>query len=160
MDSVTYSHNRGITCEQFVDVLNRSTLGERRPVADRERMASMLRHSNLLCTAWDGELLVGVARSVTDFSYCCYLSDLAVDAGYQRRGVGARLIQETQARLDPRCMIVLLAAPNAEGYYPKIGMKPHRSAWMLPAAPYLRREPRGPSESAGPSLAGQAVGEG
>jgi GNAT superfamily N-acetyltransferase len=162
MGALTYSHSRSITCEQFVDVLNRSTLGERRPVADRERINSMLRHSNLLCTAWDGELLVGVARSVTDFSYCCYLSDLAVDVAHQKRGVGSRLIQETQARLDPMCMIVLLAAPKAEGYYPKIGMKPHRSAWMLPAAPYLRREPGrpgDPSQSPGPSLAGRVTGQ-
>jgi GNAT superfamily N-acetyltransferase len=138
MVAVTYSHNRSITCEQFIDVLNRSTLGERRPVANRERIASMLRHSNLLCTAWAGERLVGVARSVTDFSYCCYLSDLAVDVAFQGRGVGTRLIQVTQERLDPQCMIVLLAAPKAEAYYPRIGMTQHRSAWMLPAAPYLR----------------------
>lgn len=146
MDSVAYSHDRGITCEQFIDVLNRSTLGERRPVSNRERIASMLRHSNLLCSAWDGGLLIGVARSVTDFSYCCYLSDLAVDAAFQKRGVGARLIQETQLCLDPQCMIVLLAAPKAEGYYPKLGMTQHRSAWILPAAPPLplRREPGQP----------------
>lgn len=140
MDCVAYSHSREVTCEQFVDVLTRSTLGERRPVSNRERIASMLRHSNLLCTAWDDDLLVGVARSVTDFSYCCYLSDLAVDVAYQKRGVGTRLIQATQERLDPQCMIILLAAPKAEAYYPRIGMTQHRSAWMLPAAPYLRRE--------------------
>jgi predicted N-acetyltransferase YhbS len=139
MDTVTYSHNRTITSEQFIDVLNRSTLGERRPVSNRERIASMLKHSNLMCTAWVDDRLVGIARSVTDFSYCCYLSDLAVDVAYQKRGVGTRLIQATQARLDPQCMIILLAAPKAEAYYPRIGMTQHRSAWMLPAAPYLRR---------------------
>jgi GNAT superfamily N-acetyltransferase len=160
MDTVTYSHSRNITCEQFVDVLNRSTLGERRPVANRERIASMLEHSNLLCTAWSGDVLVGVARSVTDFSYCCYMSDLAVDAAYQRKGVGVRLIRATQERLDPKCMIVLLAAPQAEGYYPKIGMTQHRSAWILPAAPYLRREPGhalGPAASAGLSASGRVT---
>jgi len=83
MNSLTYTADQKLTIEQFIDVLNRSTLGERRPVADRERIASMLQHANLLCTAWDGDLLVGVARSVTDFSFCCYLSDLAVDAAYQ-----------------------------------------------------------------------------
>jgi GNAT superfamily N-acetyltransferase len=161
MRTVTYSHSREITCEQFIDVLNRSTLGERRPVANRERIASMLRHSNLLCTGWDGDLLVGVARSVTDFSYCCYLSDLAVDVAYQKRGVGTGLIQATQARLDPQCMIVLLAAPKAEDFYPKIGMTQHRSAWMLLAAPYLRRESgrqSGAGAASGPSLAGQQAG--
>jgi predicted N-acetyltransferase YhbS len=130
-----YTHLRQISCDQFIDVLNRSTLGERRPVNDRERIASMLNHADLLFTAWEGDLLVGVARSVTDFSYCCYLSDLAVDASYQKRGVGLELIRLTQSRLHPKCMIILLAAPNAEGYYPKIGMTQHRSAWITLASP-------------------------
>src|SRR5882757_7815512 len=122
MNSLTYTADQKLTIEQFIDVLNRSTLGERRPVADRERIASMLQHANLLCTAWDGDLLVGVARSVTDFSFCCYLSDLAVDAAYQKQGVGTELIRVTQSKLHPQCKVVLLAAPKAEEYYPKIGM--------------------------------------
>jgi predicted N-acetyltransferase YhbS len=126
-----------VTSEQFVDVLNRSTLGERRPVADRERIASMLEHANLLCTAWDGDLLVGVARSVTDFSYCCYLSDLAVDLAYQNKGIGAELMRETQRRLHPQCKVILLAAPTAQGYYPKLGMTQHPSAWLMPASPLI-----------------------
>jgi len=134
---VLYKVNDKITCEQLVDVLNRSTLGERRPVEDRDRIASMLEHANLLCTAWDGDLLVGVARSVTDFSYCCYLSDLAVDAAYQGGGIGMELIRVTQGQLHPKCNLILLAAPKAEGYYPKIGMTPHRSAWTTPASPLL-----------------------
>ena len=132
-----YSHQRKITCEEFVDVLNRSTLGERRPVEDRERIASMLAHASLLCTAWDDQRLVGIARSVTDFSYCCYLSDLAVDAAYQKKGIGVELIRMTQKQLHPKCKLILLAAPKAEGYYPKIGMVQHRSAWMTPALPLL-----------------------
>ncbi|MBV8173900.1 MAG: GNAT family N-acetyltransferase [Verrucomicrobia bacterium] len=132
-----YTHLRKISCEQFIDVLNRSTLGERRPVTDRERIASMLEHADLLCTAWAGELLVGVARSVTDFSYCCYLSDLAVDVSYQRGGIGVELIRLTQSRLHPQCTLILLAAPKAEGYYPKIGMARHRSAWTTLASPLL-----------------------
>ena len=132
-----YTHLRKISCEQFIDVLNRSTLGERRPVNDRERITSMLEHADLICTAWEGDLLVGVARSVTDFSYCCYLSDLAVDISYQKRGVGLELMRLTQSRLHPKCTVILLAAPNAEGYYPKIGMTQHRSAWITLASPLL-----------------------
>jgi len=132
-----FSHERTVTCEQFVDVLNRSTLGERRPVDDRERIAAMLEHADLLCTAWDGPLLVGVARSVTDFSYCCYLSDLAVDTAYQGRGIGVELIRRTQQRLHPKCNVILLAAPKAAGYYPKIGMTQHGSAWTTAAWPTL-----------------------
>ena len=73
----------------------------------------------------------GLARSVTDFEYCCYLSDLAVDEAYQRMGIGKGLIRETKSRLGPKAFIVLLSAPKAEGYYPKIGFEAHRSAWVL-----------------------------
>jgi len=90
----------------------------------------MLRHANLLCTAWDGPLLVGVARSLTDFSFCCYLSDLAVDEAYQKQGIGKVLVEVTRSKLSPDCKIILLAAPKAEGYYPKIGFTQHRSAWV------------------------------
>ena len=93
----------------------------------------MLRHANLLCTAWDGEKLVGVARSVTDFDYCCYLSDLAVDENYQRKGIGKELIRQTKSRLGDKARIILLSAPKAEAYYPKIGFEAHRSAWILAA---------------------------
>ena len=130
-----YSDSRPITPDQFVGLLRRSTLAERRPVDDPECIAAMLRHANLLCTAWDGETLVGVARSVTDFAYCCYLSDLAVDEAYQKRGIGKQLIALTQSRLGGRAKIILLAAPKAEAYYPKIGFEPHQSAWVLSASP-------------------------
>jgi ribosomal protein S18 acetylase RimI-like enzyme len=135
--AITYSHERPLSREQFVDVLVRSTLGERRPVADSERIDAMLRHANLLCTAWDEERLVGVARSVTDFAFCCYLSDLAVDVHYQRQGIGAELIRQTQRQLHSQCKVILLAAPAAENYYPRIGMTQHLSAWVAPASPLL-----------------------
>jgi predicted N-acetyltransferase YhbS len=77
--------------------------------------------------------LVGVARSVTDFEYCCYLSDLAVDVDYQKLGIGKELIRRTQARLGPEAKIILLSAPKAEDYYPKLGFRRHDSAWTLPA---------------------------
>ena len=118
--------------EQFIGVLKRSTLAERRPVEDLDRISSMLSHANLTCTAWAGELLVGVSRSLTDFSFCCYLSDLAVDVEYQKKGIGKKLIQVTRSRLHPKCKVILLAAPKAEGYYPKIGFLQHNSAWIAP----------------------------
>lgn len=128
---ITYASDRSINAEQFIDVLNRSTLGERRPVDDLTRINDMLQHANLLCTAWDGDKLVGVARSLTDFSYCCYLSDLAIDAGYQHQGIGKELIRRTQSRLHPRANLILLAAPKAVDYYPKIGFNAHSSAWLI-----------------------------
>jgi len=129
---IHFSTERKISGDQFVEVLRRSTLAERRPVDDPARIRAMLENAPLLCTAWDGEKLVGVARSVTDFTYCCYLSDLAVDEAYQCRGIGRELIRITRSKLGPKATIILLAAPLAEGYYPKIGMQAHRSAWILP----------------------------
>jgi ribosomal protein S18 acetylase RimI-like enzyme len=92
----------------------------------------MIKHSNLIITAWEGQLLVGLARSVTDFHYCCYLSDLAVDVAYQRRGIGRQLIQLTQDALGPRCKIILLSAPAAVDYYSHLGFDRHDQAWVLP----------------------------
>ena len=129
--SIRYDIATPISSEAFADLLGRSTLAERRPVDDLHCLNAMLRHSNLLCTAWDNERLVGVARSLTDFEYCCYLSDLAVDTSYQRKGIGRELVRLTQSRLGPRAKIILLAAPKAEGYYPRIGFEAHNSAWIL-----------------------------
>ena len=128
-----YAHDRIVTTAEFIDLLQRSTLAERRPVEDADCIRQMLRHASLLCTAWDGDRLVGVARSMTDFSYCCYLSDLAVDRDRQRCGIGRELIRRTQQRLGPRCKIILLAAPQAESYYPRIGFTAHPSAWVIAA---------------------------
>lgn len=127
---IHYSHDRLLNEDAFVDLLQRSTLAERRPVDDRDCVASMLKHADLMLTAWDQERLVGVARSVTDFSYCCYLSDLAVDQSYQRQGIGRELVRQTRLRLGPRCRIILLAAPQATTYYPHIGFEQHPSAWI------------------------------
>lgn len=132
-----YSHHTTVTSEQFIDVLNRSTLGERRPIGDRDRIALMLKNADLLCTAWDGDRLIGIARSVTDFSYCCYLSDLAVDAAYQKRGIGLALMRLTQEQLPPECKLILLAAPKAEAFYRKVGLSQHPSAWITVASPLL-----------------------
>jgi GNAT superfamily N-acetyltransferase len=130
---IQYHADRAISEAEFVELLRRSTLAERRPVDDPKCIQAMLRHADLLCTAWDGARLIGVARSVTDFEYCCYLSDLAVDQAYQKRGIGKKLIELTQSKLGARANLILLAAPKAEAYYPKIGFDAHRSAWILPS---------------------------
>ena len=106
-----------------------STLGARRPVDDRERMRAMLANANLVVTAWDGDRLVGIARSLTDFAYCTYLSDLAVDAAYQRHGVGKELMRRTQ-KAGGRATVFLFAAPAAVDYYPHVGFRAG-SGWML-----------------------------
>lgn len=128
---IDYKINQPISTEQFVDVLRRSTLAERRPVDDPQTIAGMLQHGDLLVSAWQGDTLVGVARSVTDFHYCCYLSDLAVDKSMQAQGVGRELIRLTRDQLGPRCIMILLSAPAARGYYPHIGFTKHESAWIM-----------------------------
>ena len=140
---ITYHIDRPLTPAVFIDLLVRSTLGERRPIADAEAIAGMLAHADLTVTAWDGERLVGVARSVTDFTYCCYLSDLAVDVAYQRQGIGVELIAHTQAQLGPRCNIILLAAPAAADYYGHVGFEHHPRCWILPRGKALRMTNKG-----------------
>jgi GNAT superfamily N-acetyltransferase len=129
--TIEYKVNARITAEQFIDVLNRSTLGQRRPVEDRECIEGMVKNGNLLVTAWDGARLIGVARSVTDFHYACYLSDLAVDVSYQRSGVGRALVAWTQQQLGERCKIRLIAAPAAADFYPRIGFVRNSRCWEL-----------------------------
>ena len=137
---ILYDSGRKITETEFIDLLKRSTLAERRPVDDLKCIQAMLANANLLCTAWDGGKLIGAARSVTDFEYCCYLSDLAVDAAYQKKGIGKKLIALTQSRLGPNAKIILLAAPKAEAYYPKIGFEAHRSAWLISSRSPLKQD--------------------
>ena len=131
--NILYETSRQISPAEFIDLLQRSTLAERRPIDQPACIQAMLQHANLLGTAWDGDKLVGVARSVTDFEYCCYLSDLAVDETYQKQGIGKALIKLTQSKLGTLAKLILLSAPKAETYYPKLGFAPHRSAWILPA---------------------------
>ncbi len=128
---IEYKVNHPITSGQFIELLKKTSLGDRRPIEDESIIKGMLENANLIVTAWCGEKLIGIARSVTDFHYCCYLSDLAVDENIQSMGVGKTLILVTKEELTPNCKVILLSAPQAEGYYPKIGFEPHNSAWIL-----------------------------
>ena len=122
-----------LSADEFIDVLIRSTLSERRPVDKRDVIEGMLKNAALIVTARNSAgLLVGVSRAITDFSYCTYLSDLAVDTTYQRSGAGAELVRRTHQAAGLQTMLVLLAAPAAREYYGKIGMTKHDSAWIFP----------------------------
>ena len=129
--TITYKINHPITTDQFIDLLNASTLGQRRPTENRDCMTGMLQQADLTITAWHKEQLVGIARSVTDFHYCCYLSDLAVDETYQKQGIGRDLMAETKKRLKSTCKLILLSAPAAVDYYPHMGFEKHPQAWVL-----------------------------
>ena len=128
---IQYRDNATITPEEAIDLYIRSTLGERRPIHNVQTFADMLKNANLTITAWDKDKLVGISRSLTDFSYVAYLADLAVDQTYQQSGIGKQLIEETKLRLGPECMIVLLAAPKANEYYKHIGFEHNPRAWTL-----------------------------
>lgn len=128
---IEYRDDSTITAEQAIDLYKRSTLGERRPIHNVQTFDAMIKNANLTITAWDGEILVGISRSLTDFAYVAYLADLAVDQQYQRSGIGKQLIEETKVRLGPECMIVLLAAPKANEYYEHIGFEHNPRAWTL-----------------------------
>ena len=125
-----YRLGNDLDLDAVIELYRASTLGERRPVDDRERMAAMLRNANLVVSAWEGDRLVGIARSVTDFAYCTYLSDLAVRHAHQRRGIGRELMRRTQ-QAGGRAQVILLAAPKAVDYYPHVGFQHHPQAWVL-----------------------------
>ncbi len=128
---IAYEINKPIDVKKFIDLLRRSTLSERRPIDDFHCMKGMLENSNLMVTAWHAKKIVGLARSVTDFHFACYLSDLAVDVAYQKRGIGLELQRLTQEQLNEHCTIILLAAPAAANYYGHIGYTRDDRCWVL-----------------------------
>lgn len=127
---ITYTIEPELDADEFIDVLRRSTLAERRPVEDRARMEQMLRNASVIACARSEGLLVGVARTISDFCYCSYLSDLAVDQAFQRCGIGKALIRQTHLAAPDTTMIIL-AAPRAMSYYEALGLEKHPSCWIL-----------------------------
>ena len=129
--AITYQLEPNLNAAEFIDVLVRSTLAERRPVNRLDVVRGMLEHADLIVTVRADGLLVGVSRAITDYNYCTYLSDLAVDQTYQGRGMGRELIRRTHEAAGTHTTLILLAAPKARTYYPHIGMEPHDSAWII-----------------------------
>jgi len=129
---LTYQLEPHLAPAEFIDVLVRSTLAERRPVHDTAVMGAMLTNADVLLTARLGDKLVGVARALSDFAYCTYLSDLAVDAAYQRQGIGRELLRRTHEAAGLHTTLILLAAPAARDYYLHLGMTKHDSCWIAP----------------------------
>lgn len=129
---LTFQLEPELAAAEFVSLLERSTLAARRPVDSPDTIEGMLRHASVIATARKGGLLVGVARAISDFSYCTYLSDLAVDSAFQRQGIGRRLIDQAHLAAGKHTTLILLAAPAARDYYPHIGMQAHDSCWIIP----------------------------
>jgi predicted N-acetyltransferase YhbS len=126
---ITYRLGNDLDIDAVIDVYRSSTLGEHRPVDDREMMRTMLAAANLVVSAWDGGKLVGVSRSLSDFAFCTYLSDLAVRLEYQRQGIGKELMRRTQ-KSGKAATVFLFAAPAAVAYYEHVGFTAG-SGWML-----------------------------
>lgn len=118
---ITYEINKKLEPADVARLFDASTI--RRPTGDLPRIARMLQHGNLTVSAWDAGKLVGISRALTDFAYCCYLSDLAVDKAYQRGGIGKAMIDITRREIGEQVALILLAAPEAMDYYPKVGFE-------------------------------------
>jgi GNAT superfamily N-acetyltransferase len=127
---INYQVNPTLSVHDLIDILQKSTLGLRRPLADLAAMESMLTHANYYIGAYENGNLVGLARAMTDFVYTTYLADLAVDEKYQHQGIGKELIKILKRNI-PKAKLILLAAPAAEGYYSKIGMQNHLHCYFI-----------------------------
>lgn len=132
---VAYQLEPELAPDEFVDVLRRSTLAGRRPVDQPDTIQSMIRHADVLITARVDGRLVGIARALTDFAYCTYLSDLAVDVEFQGIGIGRELIRRAHEAAGFDTTLILLAAPAAATYYPHLGMSKHESCWIQRGSP-------------------------
>lgn len=128
---IHYALEPDLSADEFIAVLETSGLAERRPVAERARIETMLRHADITITARAGGTIIGVSRALADFGFCCYLSDLAVDRAYQGRGIGKRLIERTWDAAGRDTTLILLAAPKAVTYYPHIGMRKHDACYVF-----------------------------
>ena len=126
---ITYIEGPDISAQAFAELFR--SAGLRRPVDELPRLEAMLRNANLVIGAFSGGRLVGIARAVTDFSYCCYLSDLAVAQSHQRQGIGSELVRRVRARIGEGTMLLLLSTPDAMTFYPTIGFEPVTNAWMI-----------------------------
>lgn len=129
MGQIIYQFNKIPPTGEIISLYE--SAGLNRPVTDKDRISKMYANSNLIITAWDKELLIGIARSLTDFCYCCYLSDLAVRKEYQHAGIGKELIALTRKEIGAQSMLLLLSAPSAMGYYPKVGMEKVDNGFMI-----------------------------
>ena len=126
---IHYKDDKVQRAEDVAEVFR--TSGMKRPYEDVDRIGRMIEHCDVLITAWDGDTMVGVARAITDYSYCCYLSDLAVDQAYQKQGIGKALVARVQQVIGEECSLVLLSSPGAVSYYPQLGFEKSERAYVI-----------------------------
>jgi GNAT superfamily N-acetyltransferase len=138
MAVITYRVGEQVALETLVELYQASTLGARRPIDDRARFAAMFAHANLVVTAWEDGVLVGVARALSDFAHSTYLADLAVRVSHQRAGIGRELIARVREAHGTETNLVLLSAPAAMAYYPRVGFTAAPNAFVIKAGEPLR----------------------
>lgn len=126
---IHYSDDTKVNAKDVATVFKNS--GIRRPFEDLDRIQRMIDQADVIITAWIDDKMIGVARAITDFSYCCYLSDLAIDADYQKEGIGKELVKQVQDKIGDQCSLILLSAPGAMEYYPKIGFDKVDNAFVI-----------------------------
>jgi GNAT superfamily N-acetyltransferase len=126
---IEYRHNLPLDPADVARLFEAS--GITRPTQDLPRIARMFANANLIISAWSGDTLVGVARALTDHAYCCYLSDLAVDKAFQAHGIGKELIRRTRAVIGDEVSLILMSAPGAMQYYPKVGFMAAENAFVV-----------------------------
>lgn len=126
---IVYKDTKNIEALDVSRVFKNS--GIKRPDQDLERLERMIQHADVVITAWKDEVMIGIARALTDYSYCCYLSELAVDVTYQKSGIGQELIARVRERIGNECSLVLISAPGATSYYPKVGFEYSDKAYMI-----------------------------
>ena len=129
MIQIEYRQNTTLAATDVAAVFDAS--GIRRPTKDLARIERMFANANLVFSAWHENKLIGVCRALTDFSYCCYLSDLAVDKTYQKHGIGRELIARVQESIRDEVALILLSSPEAMEYYPKLGFEKVENGFII-----------------------------
>jgi N-acetylglutamate synthase-like GNAT family acetyltransferase len=127
--NIIYSSTRIPTAQQIIELYNNAKLP--RPTHDEDRIQKMIDHSNVIISAWDEDILVGVSRCITDWVWSCYLADLAIRQEYQKLGIGRKLVELTQEKVGEQSMVLLLSVPSAMDYYPKIGFQKQESSFII-----------------------------
>ncbi|MGG4091525.1 GNAT family N-acetyltransferase [Paenibacillus lautus] len=127
--NITYRSNKDVKLEDVIRVYRNS--GILRPTDQPKRIQAMISHADILITAWLGDRMIGIARALTDWSFCCYLSDLAVDKDFQKSGIGRELIAKIREEIGEGVALILLAAPSAMAYYPKVGFEKIENGFIV-----------------------------
>lgn len=128
--TIEYKINAPLQAIEVADVFKKS--GINRPVDNLVLIQKMIDNADVIISAWDGKNLVGIARAITDFCFCCYLSDLAVDKECQKMGIGKTLVEQLREYIGEEVSLLLLSAPTAMDYYPRIGFNKLANAFIIP----------------------------